>query len=97
MTNIILTNFHFLVPKSYHMKFGRKCPSGFKEKQVLIFICKLMSLGQGQERTLTLNTHISSLSQLVVCIYQHMFRSQAAIVSEKSNVFTFFQFLVPKS
>ena len=29
-----------------------------------------MTLGQGQEMTLTFNTHTTSLNQLVVCIYQ---------------------------
>ena len=29
-----------------------------------------MTLGRGQEMTFTLNTHIFSLTQLVVCIYQ---------------------------
>ena len=29
-----------------------------------------MTLGQGQEMTLTFNTHIPSLTQLVVCIYR---------------------------
>ena len=27
--NIILTHFHFLVPKSLHTKFGQKMSSGF--------------------------------------------------------------------
>ena len=43
----------------------------------------------GQEMTITFNTHIPSLTQLVVCICT-IFRSKAAIVSEKSTVFTFF-------
>ena len=34
------------------------------------FFCMNMTLGQGQEMTLTFNTHISSLTLLVVCIYQ---------------------------
>ena len=40
VTDIIFQNFHFHVPKSLHTKFGLKWPSGFLEKQVLIFICK---------------------------------------------------------
>ena len=31
---------HFHVPKNLHIKFGKKWPSAFLEKQVLIFICK---------------------------------------------------------
>ena len=38
VTNIILTYFHFLAPKSLHTKFGQKMSSGFLEKQVLILI-----------------------------------------------------------
>ena len=42
VTNIILTYFHFLVPKSLPTKFGQRRSSGFgeKNKQVLILICK---------------------------------------------------------
>ena len=48
-----------------------------------------MALGQGQEITLTFNTHIQSQTQLVVCIYQLSGLQQAVIVSEKSTVYTF--------
>ena len=44
-------------------------------------------LCQGQEKTLTLHTHIPLL-QLVVCMYK--LKSKAAIVSEKSTVLPFF-------
>ena len=44
-----------------------------------------MTLGQGQEMTLTLNTHFHLLN----CLYLPTFRSQAKIVPEKSTVFTF--------
>ena len=40
VTNIILTHFHFLVPKSLHTKFGQKRSKGFGEIIVLILICK---------------------------------------------------------
>ena len=46
-----------------------------------------MTLGQVQEMSLTLNTRISSITQLV--LHLPTFRSQAAIFSEKSTVFTF--------
>ena len=54
---LIFINFHFLVPKSFPMKFGYKWPSGFWEKQVLIM-------------TLTLNTHVVSFTYLATCIYK---------------------------
>ena len=38
VTSIILLNFHFHVPERIYTKFGLKWPSGFLEKQVLIFI-----------------------------------------------------------
>ena len=44
-----------------------------------------MPRGQGQEMTLTFRIFISSIS----CLHLPTFRSQAAIVSEKSTVFTF--------
>ena len=55
---------------------------------------KLMTLGLGQEMTLTLNTHTASSTQIhvVVSFYQfssHHLLSRSAIVSEKSIVFTF--------
>ena len=46
-----------------------------------------MTLGQGQEKTLTLNTYIPSLT--ISCLHLQTIRSQAAILSEKSTVFTF--------
>ena len=38
VTNIILTYFHFLAPKSLHTKFGQKCQVVSEKKQVLILI-----------------------------------------------------------
>ena len=49
-----------------------------------------MTLGQGQEITLTFNTHITSFNQLVVCICQLSgHRLQQFLKSEKSTVFIF--------
>ena len=47
-----------------------------------------MTLGQSQEKTLTLNTHIPSFTFIysISCLHLPTFRSQAAIVS---TVFTF--------
>ena len=47
-----------------------------------------MTLGQGQEITLTFNTHNTFITS-ISCLHLPAFRSQAAIVSEKSTVFTF--------
>ena len=37
---IVSLNFNFLVPKSFCKKFSSKWPTGFREKPVIIFICK---------------------------------------------------------
>ena len=74
MTIIILTYFHFLVPKSLHTKFGQKRSSGFWEK--INFDMLMMS-----RNDLDIEysyTYIFSSS----CLHLPMFRSQAAIVSE---------------
>ena len=67
VTSIISSDFHFLVPESFHTKFGsdRQCSL---RKSSLNF-CMYTTLGQGQEMTLTFNTHISSYIQLDVCSY----------------------------
>ena len=41
------------------------------EKSQVINFDMQLTLGQGQEMTVTLNTHINSFTQLVNCIYQH--------------------------
>ena len=63
VTSIMSSDFHFLVPESFHTKFGSDL-----RKSSLNF-CMYTALGQGQEMTLTFNTHISSYIQLDVCSY----------------------------
>ena len=53
-----------------------------------------MTLGQGQEMTLTYNTHITSLTQLVVCIYQLSGRSLQYF--KKIHCFSLFPIEKPK-
>ena len=57
-TSIMLINFHFLVPESFHTKFGSEWHSSLR-KFGLNF-CTYKALGQGQVMTLTFNTHIPS-------------------------------------
>ena len=52
--------------------------------------CMYTTLGQGQEMTLTFNTHISSYNNSIRCLLLLTFRSLAATVSEKINCFHFF-------
>ena len=40
VTSIMSLIFYFLVSKSLYTQFGSKWPTGFREKPVLIFICK---------------------------------------------------------
>ena len=80
-TNIILTYFHFLVPKSLHMKFGKK---KFK------WFLRTTSFNLDIEYSYTCSYFI--YSSTCSCLHLPMFRSQAARVSKKSTVFTFSKF-----
>ena len=55
VTSIMLTNFHFLVPESFHTKFGSEWP--VVSEKIRFEFCMYTTLGQGQEMTLTFNTH----------------------------------------
>ena len=39
VTSIMLSDFHFLVPESFHTKFGSDRHSSFWENPVRIFVC----------------------------------------------------------
>ena len=60
------SDFHFLVPESFHAKFG----SDQHLRKSDVNFCKYMTLGQGKEMTLTFNTHIPSYIQLDDCSYK---------------------------
>ena len=82
----MLTNFHFLVPESFHTKFGSEWPV-LSEKIQFEFLY-VHDLGQRSRNDLDLqysHTFMKSISYL----YLPTFRSQASTVSEKSTVFTF--------
>ena len=68
-TSIMSSDFHFLVPESFHKKWFRLAKL-FLRKSGLNF-CMYTTLSQGQEMTLTLtfNTHIPSHIQLDDCSY----------------------------
>ena len=83
VTSIIFINFHFLVPESFHAKFG----SVVSEKIRFEFLY-VHDLGPRSRNDLDLqysHTFIKSFS----CLYLPTFRSHASIVSEKLTVFTF--------
>ena len=82
----MLANFHFLVPESFHTKFGQN-GSVVSEKIQFEFLY-VHDLGPRSSNDLDLqysHTFMKSIS----CLYLPTFRSQASIVSEKSTVFTF--------
>ena len=59
VTSIMSSDFHFLVPESYEQKLVQ-IGTEVSEKIQFEFLY-LHTLGQGQEMTLTFNTHISSI------------------------------------
>ena len=81
VTNNLLINLHFLVPKSLHSKFGKNGPV-VSEKSTLSFCFANKKCHLDLKYS---HTFIYSIS----CLYLPTFRSQAEIVSEKSIVFTF--------
>ena len=83
VTSIMSSGFHFLVPESFHTKFG----SVVSEKIQFEFLF-VHNLGPRSRNGLDLQySHIFIL--FIRCLLQLTFRSLAAIVSEKSTVSTF--------
>ena len=80
------SDFHFLVPESFHTKFDSDWHSS-SEKIQFEFLY-VHDLGPRSRNDLDLQySHIFIYS--IICLLQLTFRSLAAIVSEKSTVFTF--------
>ena len=81
------SDFHFLVPESFHTKFGSDRHSIVSEKIRFEFLY-VQDLGPRSRNDLDLQySHIFIYS--IRCLLLLTFRSLAAIVSEKSTVFTF--------
>ena len=86
VTSIMLINFHFLVLESFHTKLVQN-GSVVSEKIRFEFLY-VHDLGPRSRNDLDLQyTH--TFINLVSCLYQPTFRSQASIVSDKSTVFIF--------
>ena len=86
MTRILLTDFYFLVPESFHKNLVQNGPV-VSEKIQFEFLY-VHDLGPRSSIDLDLqysHTFMKSIS----CLHLPTFRSQASIVSEKSTVFTF--------
>ena len=87
------SDFHFLVPESFHKKFG-KISTVVSEKIPFKFLY-VHNLGPRSR-----NSHYLQYSHIFIysirCLLLLTFRSLAAIGSEKSTVFTFFPIEKPK-
>ena len=81
------SDFHFLVPESFHTKFGSDRHSSFWQNPDHFFLY-VHYLGPRSRNSLDLQySHIFICT--IRCLLLLTFRSLAAIVSEKSTVFTF--------
>ena len=67
VTSIMYSDFHFLVPEIFHKKLVQI--STVVPEKIRLNFCKYTTFGQGQEMTLTFNTHIPSYIQLDDCSY----------------------------
>ena len=87
VTSIMSSDYHFLVPESFHKKMVQ-IGTVVSEKIQLEFLNNIHDLGPRSRNDLDLqysNTFIYSIR----CLLLLTFRSLAVIVSEKSTVFTF--------
>ena len=86
VTSIMSSDFHFLVPESFHTKFDSDRYSSFSEKPSNFLY--IHDFGPRSRNDLDLQfSHIFIYS--IRCQLLLPFRSLAAIVSEKFTVFTF--------
>ena len=88
VTSIMSSDFHFLVPESFHKKFGSDRQKRFLRKSGLNFCIYVYDLGPRSRNDLD-HQYLHTFMKSISCLYLLTFRSLAAIVSEKSTVFTF--------
>ena len=81
------SDLHFLIPESFHKKFGSDRQSLFLRKSGLNFFY-VHDLGPWSGNDLDLQ-YSHTFIYTIRCLLLPTFRSLAAIVSEKSTVFTF--------
>ena len=86
VTRIMLTNFHFLVPESFHTILVQNGP--VVSKKIWFECLYVHDLGPRSRNDLDLQ-YSQTFMKSISCLYLPTFRSQASIVSEKSTVFTF--------
>ena len=83
MTSIMSSDFHFLVPESFHKKLVQI--STVASEKILFEFLYVHDLGPRSRNDLDLQYSLTFIG----CLPLPTFRSLAAIVSEKSTVFTF--------
>ena len=87
VTSILSSNFHFLVPESFHKKLVQM--GKVVSEQIRFEFLYLLDLGPRSRNDLDLQ-YSRTFIHPIRCQLLLTFRSLAAIVSEKSTVFTFF-------
>ena len=86
VTSIMSSDFHFLVPETLHTKFGSdRHSSSEKIRFEFLYVHDLWPRSRNDIDVQYSHTFIYSIR----CLLLPTFRSLAAIVSEKSTVFTF--------
>ena len=78
------SDFHFLVPESFHTKFGSEVVS----EKIRFEFLYVHDLGTRSSNDLDLQYSLAFIYS-IRCLLLPTFRSLAAIISEKSTVFTF--------
>ena len=83
----MLSNFHFLVPESFYTKFGlERHGNSVKKRFEFVYV---HDFGPRSRKDLDLQYSHTSINS-IRCLLLQTSRSQTAIGSKKSTVFTFF-------
>ena len=89
VTSIMSSDFHFLVPESFHTKFGSDKHSTVVSEKIQFAFMYVHDLGPRSRNYIDLQ-YSQIFINIIRCLLPLLFRSLAAIVSEKSTIFTFF-------
>ena len=86
VTRIMLANFNFLVPESFHINLVQNGP--VVSEKIWFEFLYVHDLGPRSRSGIDLQ-YSHTFRKSISCLYLPTFRSQALIVSVKSTVFTF--------
>ena len=92
VTRIMLTNFHFLVPKSFQQNLVQNSP--VVSEKIRFEFLYVNDLGPRSSNDLDLQ-YSHTFMKSIYCLYLPTFRSQASIVSE-NPLFSLFPIEKPK-